>query len=657
MTLLTFLGGLDETILLQIRREILGEEKSDESTEDDDDDDSEVRRQSPTLWALLRDQKAREGRTDWTTFMNFLEDNMSELDFKTKKGYDFARLDESIHIIQRLTLHAHRLLGKGLRNNFSNVNNKAKAYLKKQSYSAELYNEIYEGHWRKINKVDDATLRVQLQMKEESLTVRMENNYTQPWDEYVAVMVKYSEALEMAVTDMRKEDAVKLLICVEGGCCARKSEILDPLIKFYTWKRYNEKFKGLKPSGFILGDQEEGGVNLGDERRAVKEMGEERIIVQIGKVKDREQRDAKYELDPKTALESTMAIIRKPSLIFTAAETCAMVKKIRQFFGLTRATRSEEVDARRKLGALVGSRDVKPLLKRDWPNVIAHAEKIDSNKTVKFSVGTHYFRACCAQFLVKIYADKIAAVSGRTMSIPSLLKVFLVHSGSVASTMSYANVKVTFPLSEQELTTPDRHLIRLLQSRMDILEDELQHLQKTKPAAPQALAEDKTTHGFVLRDGTIAFLRKNVMRRYGTTKKRDEVMNDARDRLAAIGYEPNETNFAKLGFGHDSFSDWKNHRPLKSEKQKAPPPVAISERPLRDNGTSKVDDGQLDYGEKVIVNTSGSTQNAARQKLKRAAERYGDENITEHCDGEKKQKTFTTDKGTKINETVCIDER
>jgi len=323
--------------------------------------------------------------------MNFFEDNLSELDFKTKKDYDFARLDEFIHLTQRLTLHAHRLLGKGLRNNFSNINNHVKAYLKKQSYSTELYNEIFEGHWRKINKVDDATLRIQLQMKEESLNVRMENNYTQPWDEYVAVMVKYSEALKMAVTDMRKEDVVGLLICVEGGCCPRKTEILDPLIKFYTWKRYHEKFKGLKPSGFILGDEKEGGVNLGDEKRALREMDQERIIIQIGKAKDPGQRDAKYELDPKTALESTMAIIRKPCLIFTAAEYCAMIKKIRQYFNLTRATRSESVDARRKLGALVGSRDVKPLLKRDWPNVIAHAEKIDSNKTMKFSVGTTTF--------------------------------------------------------------------------------------------------------------------------------------------------------------------------------------------------------------------------------------------------------------------------
>ena len=656
MVLLGFLTALNAETLLQIRREILGEDDATKGAEEDVDS-YDVRRQSPTAWALLRKYGAREGKTDWTTFLHFLEDNMAEIDFKTKNGYDFERLDIYLNIIQRFTLHAHRLLGMGLRNNFSNVNNIAKAYLKKQSYPADLYSEVFEKHWRAINKVDDATLNVQLQMKEDSLTTRMENNYKQGWDEYVATMRKYSRSLELAVTDMRKEDAVKLLICVEGGCCARKSEVLDPLIKFYTWKQYHEKNKGLKPTGFILGDQEEGGVNLGDEKRALKEMGEERILIQIGKLKDPGQRDAKYELDPKTALESTMAIIRKPCLIFSAAETCAMVKKIRQFFGLTRSTRSEDVDARRKLGALIGSRDVRPLLARDWPNVIAHADKIDSNKKEKFSVGTHYFRACASQFLVKIYADKIEAVSGRTMSIPSLLKVFLVHSGSVASTMSYANVKVEFPLSKEELTTPDRHLIRLLQSRMDALEDEILELRKVKPVPVEALTEDKSTAAFIRSDGTIVFLKKNVMRRYGTTKKRDEVMDDARDRLSAIGHEANETNMGKLGFGHDSFSDWKNHKPLKSEKQKSAPPAAISERPLRDNGTSKVDDGQLEYGEKVLIDTSGSTQNAARQKLKRAAERYGEENITEECEGEKKQKVFTTDKGTTLKETVCVDER
>ena len=97
------------------------------------------------------------------------------------------------------------------------------------------------------------------------------------------------------------------------------------------------------------------------------------------------------------------------------------------------------------------------------------------------------------------------------MSVPSLLKVFLSHSGSVASTMSYANVKVTFPLSRDALTTPDRHLIRLLQSRMDAMEDELRELRKTKIMPVEALQEDESTVAFLRSDGTMAFLKKNVM--------------------------------------------------------------------------------------------------------------------------------------------------
>ena len=656
MALIKFLGELNTETLLQIRREILGEDDATREAEEDVES-SDDRRQSPTAWALLRKYDTREGLTDWTTFTRFLTDNIAELDFKTAKGYDFARLDVYIHIIQRFTLHAHRLLGMGLRNNFSIVNNIAKAYLKKQPYSAELYNEIYEGHWRAINKVDDATLGIQLQMKEDSLTEKMENNYSMDWDTYVAVMRKYSKALDLDVkTEWRKETAVTSVITVEGNCAARKIEILDPLIKYYTWARYQEKFKGLKPSGFILGDEEEG-VDLGDEKRALDEMGRDRIIIQVGKAKDKNQRDAKYELDPKAAIENTMAIIRKVSLIFTAAEICALIKKIRQFFGLTRANRSDKLDARQKLGALVASRDVKPIIARDWPGLYQHAEKIDSNKKVKFNIGTHIFRACAAQFLVSIYQDKIQAVTGRAMSVPSLLKVFLSHSGSVASTMSYANVRVTFPLSRDALATPDRHQIRLLLSRVDALEDEVLELRKIKVMPVEVLKEDKTTAAFIKNDGTMAFLKRNVMRRYGTTKKRDEIMDNARDRLLEIGHEANETNMGKLGFGHDSFSDWKNHKPLKSEKQTAATPVVIPERALRDRETSKVDENQLDYGEKVIVNLSGSTQNAARQKLKRAAERYGEDNITEQCDGEKKQKTFVTDKGTEMKEMVCIDER
>jgi hypothetical protein len=68
----------------------------------------------------------------------------------------------------------------------------------------------------------------------------------------------------------------------------------------------------------------------------------------------------------------------------------------------------------------------------------------------------------------------------------------------------------------------------------------------------------------------------------------------------AIGHEANETNMGKL-FGHDSYSDWKNHKPLKSEKQQAAPLAVIPERTLRDRETSTVDESQLEYGEKVIV--------------------------------------------------------
>ena len=37
-------------------------------------------------------------------------------------------------------------------------------------------------------------------------------------------------------------------------------------------------------------------------------------------------------------------------------------------------------------------------------------------------------------------------------------------------------------------------------------------------AAVEALKEDKTTAAFIKTDGTMAFLKRNVMRRYGTTK-------------------------------------------------------------------------------------------------------------------------------------------
>ena len=152
------------------------------------------------------------------------------------------------------------------------------------------------------------------------------------------------------------------------------------------------------------------------------------ILVQVGKLNDRNQRLVKFGDNVAETPASTNIILRKPCLMLSSKDTCLMTQKV---LGLTLWKREVDVDARKKLGALIQSRAVREIMEKDWPLIVAHAKKHD------FRTGTHFFRACSANFLTKIYSKKIRAVAGAAVSDNDLMQTWLGHSGSLESVMSY----------------------------------------------------------------------------------------------------------------------------------------------------------------------------------------------------------------------------
>ena len=359
--------------------------------------------------------------------------------------------------------------------------------------------------------------------------------------------------------------------------------------------------------------------------------------------------------DVKETLKGTNIIIRKPTLMFSAKNTVLMVQKIRKHFGLTMGKRDEDLDARRKLGALIQSRAVREIMKKDFPLIIAHAKKHN------FRTGTHFFRACSANFLTKVYSDKIETVTGSAVSDGDLMKTWLGHSGSIESVMSYCNVKVRLPMPKAALEIPDIHLVRIMQDRVDFLEQEMRELKELLKKRPVAVRGDDGMVEFTVGEKSLRLAKYKRNGNYLDAKQRDETMNHYAQILKDNGLPASKANMHKLGFGKDTVQAWSKKKPLgwtaSNDKQSAPVEVEEKEVRILRNTATTVDLNQLPAGDKIIGFDPKDKKNTQNTQMKRNIEMFGEENVIppSECEGwkTKKKMKFTTDKNTVIERLVC----
>ena len=274
----------------------------------------------------------------------------------------------------------------------------------------------------------------------------------------------------------------------------------------------------------------------------------------------------------------------------------------------------------------------------------------------------------------------------------------LSHGGSVASSLSYANIDTTPARKVQELQSPLEHVVRLLQKSNDLLIQQVAELTKRLDAVkPREECSDLIE--FKRADGTIATVqRRNDTVRHTSSTERDAAIQRAIDELKKADVSTTATNIQKCGFGSETYADWKNKYPLnytasqrkcKKEKaqlaaikgdgaaapaapvapppapaaQAAPPPAVVAPRELRERVTHVSD--QLPFGDKVILTKPNSTANAKRQQLKRGRETFsGPENAGMTLDSDADcesgtivTKVVKTDKGRDLPVRVCEEER
>ena len=116
--------------------------------------------------------------------------------------------------------------------------------------------------------------------------------------------------------------------------------MLDPIIEVHTWSAWRKRLdeSGVSQTNFAFGDYVEGIKTLG-EAVVVNEFKAENIMVQVGKLKDSNQRFVEFGDNVAETLTRTSIILRKPCLIFSSKDTCLMVQKVRKFWANVGETR------------------------------------------------------------------------------------------------------------------------------------------------------------------------------------------------------------------------------------------------------------------------------------------------------------------------------
>jgi hypothetical protein len=192
--------------------------------------------------------------------------------------------------------------------------------------------------------------------------------------------------------------------------------------------------------------------------------------------------------------------------------------------------------------------------------------------------------------------------------------MILGHGGSVNTSLSYANVEVSFKLVDDKvLAAPPEHLLRLLMGQVEHLEATVKELKEALQHKTLELPLNPAQQAFVRPDGTIAFIDKHIRRKFKNMKDRDDTLAALKKSLvdARVAGGGSAQNMGKLGVGRGSYIDWTN-RVFRTKKNTSTaaatssnmsddeaPPTVIQDRALQSGVTTTV---ELPSGTKVIAN-------------------------------------------------------
>ena len=321
-----------------------------------------------------------------------------------------------------------------------------------------------------------------------------------------------------------------------GTCCgARKGEFLDPNIKFYTYAEWKRR-QGRDATTIPLGtDADHLNITNPD-----AELGSH-LLVQVKVLKDTDQKSNKYQ-DSDGALVPNRVVI-KPTLFYDAQEIVDKIAAFRKKYNITKASFTNRVSASNNWGSAL----FKPVLKQFYHSSWA------KSKQKGWSIGSHFGRKLYAVASFGVYKDSVQTASSEIVREASWISMVLAHQGSVATSLSYANVQVNFNIKPSALEMPNDKVIEEIYRELIFLRGRVDTLTKQTGIVVTA---NKQQAGFVKADGTIVNLERHSKRKYVDEQDRKDVFDGVAADLTRHGLPITQENVAKLGLGRSMQRDF-----------------------------------------------------------------------------------------------------
>jgi len=525
---------------------------------------------------------------------------------------------------------------------------------------------------RDVLKGELSRVKVALDEKAKRLREKLDDKYTEEYDDIQnAIIELYRKGMHENAT---KKDVTGLLIAIETSCGTRKGGIIDPNVEFYSFQQWRAKRtkNGFPETVFGFGKEDDDDAFLKmDEAKFIdtfqNETGMEHVIVQKGVLKSKEEAINKY-LDAGDDRWIMQRAYSKPCLVLTAKEIVKGVRRFRSYFDLKKSTfRGRRIESNN-----FGSNQIRPIMSKYFSQSMAKANANGWN------FGTHHGRRCYAVAAWGIYGDQVQMVTSKYIDRSRFMSKILFHDPNSLNTyLSYNTVVVQFKMSEEVFKSipkeRERDLYALIQNMQNQIDDLKKNIQNKN--AIDLVLKDSMLIAFVDRQGENVTIRKRQKRTYKSTSDRDTEIQLYKTKLLDSNVEVSISNLQRLGFSKNTINDFSKRKPIirkkKKEKSETFIPIEeekttktmINDRSLRE-GTSKIVEGQLEPGSKIIANTNKKvSDNAKKQQIKRARETFGEDKVIENIDecnndtNEILTKKLKTDKGTTLTREICQPKR
>ena len=503
------------------------EDDGDESEEKEEEEEEEAiniikpkqrntRRSSPTLIKLIREHCGIDlgRRVDKAYLMEALSENQKEY-----AKLDKDELERRLIQLQRIISVTHANAGTGIKffTEVTSIFYKYHISTKKNSSLLDMYPAMVKN---KVHSDGDVSTAHVIE-KQRRRVVKLSHQFTETWSDVQQKMrAAYDKAMELGTEGINALNVRKRNIVIVGLLAAlacsfgtRKMDLLDPNIKFYTYKRWNTlcKKNGLSVQPFRIGsmrlddDEHDSFININEERWSAQEgidgPNMDYIGLQVGNTKDKHQRANRY-MDKKDPRWITDLVIMKPNTILKMEEFVEGRNLVLKVLGISTANfkPTKHKSARAIWSGRVGSSMISPVMKNLFPDSYA----LSLEYGYRSGFGLHFLRKVYVAAAINIYTQQIQDVTGRRYQGNVLASMLLAHGGGLETSLSYQNVHLITTPKAGAYAMPSEHSIQILTSRMDSMQAEItelkQQLARSRLEAGQNNGEDETEVMFTLAE-------------------------------------------------------------------------------------------------------------------------------------------------------------